>query len=76
MTELEGVQEMLDVSLNKQIKMHKNIMELQTMLVMAYDIFMARIDKLMDAKAGTPELEELKTLIDFVEEYEENWLHD
>jgi len=29
MTELEGVQEMLDVSLNEQVKMHKNIMDLQ-----------------------------------------------
>jgi len=29
MTELEGVQEMLDVSLNEQIKMNKSIMELQ-----------------------------------------------
>jgi len=32
MTELEGVQEMLDISLNEQVVMHKNIMDLQAEL--------------------------------------------
>ncbi|MDO9264170.1 MAG: hypothetical protein Q7U02_09400 [Desulfosalsimonadaceae bacterium] len=36
-----------------------------------YDIALARIDELMDAKEGTPEADELELLATLVEMYEE-----
>jgi HTH-type transcriptional regulator/antitoxin HigA len=36
-----------------------------------YEAALARIDVLMDAKAGTPEGQELDALTDLVEQYEE-----